>query len=327
MKSIQTSAYICQCFKITDERLAEIAADAGSVDFDHLRTYYEIGSRCTACEIDVRDFLHELAQDRVPRTGTSGVPLRVRARTHARALKAEARIRTRQLLNWPRRFAVFMVRGHGFESELVLSNLCFPDDARNANGRAVKFDTQLRDAQGREVGPVKRWSLESDHSRAYALDDLAPEVPGEFVGTVFLRFYGLRETGSLRPYCRLRHHRTSAGYQGSTHYHDQFLTRPHYQHVIVTHPIVEGQRCFLALSNPLDETYRSPLHLRSGEEEWTVDVEIPGHGAMWAPVDALFPDAPAQATDAFLWLGSADTVMAWFFWHHTQADVWVAQHK
>ena len=327
MKSLESSAYLCQCFKITDEALAEIASKAGSCDFDHLRKYYDVGSRCTACEIDARDLLYELSQGRVQETGRGSAPLGVRLRKQAQVAKAEAKIRARQVLRWPRRFAVFMVRGEGHESELVLSNLRFPDDTDNANGRAVKFETELRDTRGRAIGSPRRWTLPSDHSRAYPLEALAPELSGDFVGTVFLRFYGLRETGSLRPYCRLRHHPTEDGFQGSTHYHDQFLTRAHYQHVMVTHPIVAGQRCWLALSNPVQDVYRSPLHLRAGDRQWTTQIEIPGLGTLWQPVDSLFPEAPAEAEEAFLWLESEDTLMAWFFWHHTRADVWVAQHK
>jgi bacterioferritin-associated ferredoxin len=321
--------FICQCFKVTEPALLEIVQRTGCYDYDQLRDAYRVGSRCTSCEVEIRDLLHEAQHARVGDSDAIGIPLGPRVRAQMRRVTTATRFWARRLLRRRRRFGIFAVRGPGYESELVLSNLTFPDDARNANGARVRFDVLLRGGDGRLLGQRRGLSLPADRSRAYKVSEIAAGAPEHFHGTLFVDFRALRETGSLRPYCRFRYQPSASGYQGSCHYHDQFVARPHYQHVVVTHPLHAGETCWIALSNPLGRPYVSNGHLRVGERTLTTRIDIPAWGALWKPVPELFPEASGRQAheSSFFWLDSDAAVMAWFFWHNEQHDLWSAQHK
>lgn len=326
------SAYICQCFKVTEEDLLAKARSSGCYDFDELRRYYHIGSRCTSCEVEIRDLLHEVQHERTPGGSGSGIPLIRRVQAALRPLPRYTRFLVRKALRIPRRFEVFAVKGPGFASELVLSNLTFPDDASNANGDKVRFDIMLRDHNGKVIGGRKREQIRADQSLVFPIDLLSQKIGEKFFGTVAVRFYGLRETGSLRPYCRLRYKMAYSAEMGSCHYHDQFTQRRHYQHVVVTHPLLKEEICWIALSNPVAASYNSRAHLEGKSSRLTTEVVIPPNGAIWSSISELFG---AQAVADFLnsnpnsyfWLESDAPLMAWFFWHNLRTNAWSAQHK
>ena len=326
------SAYICQCFKVSEDDLLAKARSSGCYDFDELRRYYDIGSRCTSCEVEIRDLLHEVQHERAPGGSPSGIPLIRRLQAAMRPVPSYARFLARKVLRIPRRFEVFAVKGQGFASELVLSNLTFPDDESNVNGDEVHFDIVLRDHAGVVVGSRKGERIRADESLVFPLDLLLRPIGETFFGTVAVWFYGLRETGSLRPYCRLRYKIGSSMEMGSCHYHDQFTQRRHYQHVIVTHPVLTEETCWVALSNPVMETYRSKAHLEGKGNRLITDVMIPPGGAIWSSIPDLFGvEAVAEflesSLNSFFWLESDAPLMAWFFWHNPRTNAWSAQHK
>jgi bacterioferritin-associated ferredoxin len=324
------SQYICQCFRVTEAELLKRAREINSYDFDELRRYYDVGSRCTSCEVEIRDVLHEFSNERVTDAPSKRVPLIPRIKARIRPWRGTARFLARKALMVPRRFEVFAVKDERIESELVLSNLAFPDDVRNANGPRVRFDIILRNDAGKSVAHRTNLRLGSNESRVYSLAEIWPGISDRFVGTVAVNFYGLRETGSLRPYCRLRYHMAESTALGSCHYHDQFTRRPHYQHVIVTHPMLRGETCWLGLSNPVDSTYRSRAFLQAGDKRLEATVEIPPLGALWGTVPDLFGrDRVSSLTgsNSVFWLESESPLMAWFFWHNPQFNAWSVQHK
>ena len=324
------SQYICQCFKVTEAELLKRAREINSFDFDELRKYYDIGSRCTSCEVEIRDVLHEYSHERTTDAPTKRVPLIPRIKARLRPWRGTARFLARKALMVPRRFEVFAVKDDRIESELVLSNLAFPDDVRNANGPRVRFDIILRNEVGTIVSHRKNLSLASNESRSYALAEIWPAVGNRFVGTVAVHFYGLRETGSLRPYCRLRYHMAQSPALGSCHYHDQFTRRPHYQHVIVTHPLMREETCWLALSNPVESPYRSRAFLQGGDKRLVATVEIPPLGALWRTLPDVFGServASLTGSNCVFWLESDSPLMAWFFWHNPEFNAWSVQHK
>jgi bacterioferritin-associated ferredoxin len=325
------SGYICQCVKMTESELLARARKSDCFDFDQLRAVYGVGSRCTSCEVEIRDVLHEAEHQRVAPTGRAlRVPMLRRVRAAIRPLPARARFWARRALRVPRRYEIFVVRRKDFESELVLSNLKFPDDERNPNGDRVRFDLRLRDQGGSFLGEPRHLALGVNESRVITLAELYPHIEQEFTGTLAIHFYGLRETGSLRPYCRLRYEMAGDAKAGSCHYHDQFTTRKQYQHVIVTHPLVTDETCWVAFSNPVDAPYDSLAYLQLGEKRLSARVTIAPRGAFWKSIPTLFgldEQLLREAPKGVFWLESDGPLMAWFFWHDTRNDAWSVQHK
>jgi bacterioferritin-associated ferredoxin len=323
-------SYICQCFKIKPDDLTKIATENNCYDFYSLRSYFDVGSRCTACEVEVLDHLVELQRELKENATATRIPWMRKARADVKQVKTESRFLLRRLLRVPRNFGLFVVRGTGYETELVLSNLTFPEDDKNANGKQVRFDTEVYDSSGQLLAAQKNLTVLADHSRTFNLKMLAPEAPPYFHGMLLLRFYGLRETGSLRPYCRFKYNFQDGIYQGGCHYHDQFLKRRHYQHILVTHPLKESLTCWVAFSNPTQEPYTSNAYLQAGKESLKTEFQLPPYGSLWASIPQLFGSKVTDFQDlknAFFWLDSDAPLMAWFFWQKEEQNVWSVQHK
>lgn len=166
--------------------------------FGQLKDLYKFGDRCTSCEIEVRDMLDDFQKGRLQRRN-GRLPLRVWIRLFRQRRQAfrEAKERQKTAL---RRAGLFVISDDRIESVLVLSNVGFPEDKRNANGRRVAFKALLYDAGGQRVAESDQ-SLRNGASRDYSLEQLFPNVliPKPFVGCLYLDFFRLWELGVAAP--------------------------------------------------------------------------------------------------------------------------------
>ena len=128
---------MCACRKTTYGQLLEMFESVPQASFGQLKELYKFGDRCTSCEIEVRDMLDDFQKGRLQRRN-GRLPLRVWVRLFWQRRQAfrEAKERQKTAL---RRAGLFVISDDRIESVLVLSNVGFPEDQRNANGRRVEF--------------------------------------------------------------------------------------------------------------------------------------------------------------------------------------------
>ena len=319
---------VCNCFQVTYDDLQKMLDATNGAGFEVLKKYYRVGSRCTSCEYEIKDLVAVYREERrLGQIGVNGgvVPFRRRLERAMRELRDA--VRRRLTL---RRFGIFVVRDDGGESSLVLSNLKFPEDARNANGREIVFHVTLFNAAGARVGQRKNLRLGSGASREFSLDELFDGLPEKFHGMLLLDYAVLHEVGSLRPYCCFNFDRAESGYRGRWHYHDKYSLGAYNGHFHNNHPLFAGQECWMAVSNPCGAAYVSVVKLRvAGGRMWEREFSLPPHGSWWGRVRDLFPGQPAlPAADgnAVLWFEHNQRLMVWFFWQKPADNIWVVQH-
>lgn len=318
---------VCNCFQITYEAMERILQQTDGAGFEELKKHYQVGTRCTSCEYEIKDMIRVYREERargVIGVGGAHIPLGRRVGTWFRDFKTS--IRHHMTV---RRFGIFVIRQGGISSSLVLSNLDFPEDARNANGAAVRFSVILFDAQGRQLARRDGLELPAGHSGEWSLEELFPQVKGDFFGMAFIDYRVLKQVGSLRPYCVLHYAHGDPPRPGRWHYHDKYSVTDYNGHYHCNHPLPAGQECFLALSNPVDRPYASAVHLRRGDGALvTRQIELPPLGSAWIDVRALFGIAEPVAqgdSNALLWFESNQRLMVWCFWR-TGGGVWLVQH-
>jgi bacterioferritin-associated ferredoxin len=320
---------VCNCFQVTSEDMDRILAETGGADFATLKRYYQVGSRCTSCEYEIKDLItvyrEERQQGQLAVAGAR-VPLGRQLGAWYRQLKLSILQRLEQ-----RRFGIFVIRRPGFESSLVLSNLTFPEDSANANGNHVTCSASLYDQDGSLIARSESFDVGANQSRELWLHELFPGVTDDITGMMFVDYHTLRQVGSLRPYCCLNFSPRAGQYAGRWHYHDKYRgDRDYNGYYHCNHPIVAGQTCWLAISNCGTREYRSDVCLRlNGGRLLKREVNIPAHGSLWINVPEFFGIADADSaveTNSLLWLDNNQALMVWFFWRKLHDDIWLVQH-
>lgn len=318
---------VCNCFQVTYDDVQKMLRETNGASMETLKKYYQVGTRCTSCEYEIKDLItvyHEEQRQGELVLGGVGVPLGRRIGTAYRRIKLDV---LRRLI--ARRYGIFVLRREDMESSLVLSNMQFPEDCTNANGPAISFRVVLFDRAGQNVARSRTLKLGNNESREFWLVDLFPGLKGNLTGMLFIDYGVLTQVGSLRPYCCLNFRRMNGEFQGRWHYHDKFRTEPYNGYYHCNHPLVIGQVCYLAASNPIDQPYRSRVFMRTtdGRERETT-IEIPPYGSLWRSVTELFPEIPDDhgESNALLWFENNQALMVWFFWHKQNDDIWLVQH-
>jgi len=251
---------VCNCFQISCEDMNQILSETNGASFDLLRRHYQVGTRCTSCEYEIKDMIKVFREEREQGMlgfAGMGIPLGRRIGTWYRDFKT-AILHHLTL----RRFAIFVMRKQELSTSLVLSNLDFPEDICNANGSAVDFSVTLFDSAGKRLARRVGLSLPANRSAEYSLEELFPDVRDDFFGMIFVDFRVLRQVGSLRPYCVLNFTHGHPARSGRWHYHDKYSLTDYNGHYHCNHPLPAGQECWIALSNPVERPYRSAVHLR-----------------------------------------------------------------
>ena len=320
---------VCNCFQITCEDMQRILAETNGANFETLKKYYQVGSRCTSCEYEIKDLItvyREEQQQAKLSVGGADIPLGRKVGAWFRGIKLSIRPHLTV-----RRFAIFVIRRDGFESSLTLSNLAFAEDPSNINGSEVSFQVTLFGLDGRVLAKSGSLQLRSDQSREYWLHELFPSVTCDLTGMIFVDYKMLKQVGSLRPYCCFNFGKRGAQYRGRWHYHDKYRGVQDYNgYYHCNHPLFPGQECWMAISNCGERPYRSTACLRfSNGQVVKRPVELPAFGSLWTKVEDFFgADTVAHRGDnnSLLWLEDNQGLMLWFFWHKPADDLWLVQH-
>lgn len=320
---------VCNCFQITCEDMQKILEETKGANFETLKEYYQIGSRCTSCEYEVKDLIsvyREEQQEARLSVGEADIPLGRKVGAWLRRMKLSIRPHLAV-----RRFAIFVIRRADFESSLTLSNLPFPEDPGNVNGSAVSFQLTLYDVDGGVLAKSASLQLRSGHSQEYWLHELFPTVTGEITGMMFIDYAPFKQVGSLRPYCCFNFGKRENEFRGRWHYHDKYRgSRDYNGYYHCNHPLFQGQECWMAVSNCGDRAYSSKACLRFSDGRMVErPLELPAFGSLWIKVENFFGiEAATHRGDpnSLLWLEGNQGLMLWFFWHKTADDLWMVQH-
>lgn len=327
-ESQQTRRNVCNCFQITYEKMQRIVDETNGASFEILRDNYQVGSRCTSCEYEIKDMVRVWKEEQVQgMVGIAGARIPLGRRLGASWRHMKTAIRHHFTV---RRFAIFMIRRNDISTSLVLSNLAFPEDRFNVNGKQVEFAVTLFDVDGRRIARRTGLVLGDGCSLELSLAELFPNVRGDITGMMLIDYRLLRQVGSLRPYCVFNFTHGVPARPGRWHYHDKYAAHDYNGHYHCNHPFPAGQECWMAISNPLARTYSSDVHLRLADGT-TISrtVDVPPLGSMWVELRSFFGiQRPTVWSDAnaLLWFEDKQRLMVWFAWKQLSDSRWIVQH-
>lgn len=325
------SGYLCHCLRITVEDFEEILQKNPGTDYAALKAAYGIGTMCSSCEYEAKGILVE--KNLTTRRRVSAPPtLASRVKSHwkkaRQALISAAGLRSDAPSRKTYYTGIFFMRYEGLESRLAVSNIKFPEREQNANGDQVTFSTSLFGEQGQKLAESRPVILRDGESRELSLAELFPDFHGDFVGSLYIDFPDLTQTGSLRPYGILTN--TSSPAEARCHYHDKFgyFREPGY--VQNTAPFEPGQKCWLAVSNCQDRAYESEVLLKAAGQKYAAKLSLPPMASKWIALEDLFGAGnlppESQRSPALFWLENPQHVMVYFFWFNQSANSWMGQH-
>jgi len=319
---------VCNCYQITYEQMQRIVDETNGASFETLRENYQVGSRCTSCEYEIKDMVRVWQEEHARgMVGMAGVQIPLGRRIGASWRGIKTAIRHHFTL---RRFAIFMIRRNDISTSLALSNLAFPEDRSNVNGKQVEFMVTLFDVDGRKLARRTGLVLRDGCSVELSLEDLFPDVRGDVTGMMIIDYRLLRQVGSLRPYCVFNFSHGVPARRGRWHYHDKYAAHDYNGHYHCNHPFQPKQECWMAISNPLASSYSSAVHLRLADGT-TISrtVDVPPLGSMWVELRSFFGlQRPSEWSDpnALIWFENKKRLMVWFAWKQLSDGRWIVQH-
>jgi bacterioferritin-associated ferredoxin len=148
------SEYVCYCKNVTlcDVKKAFLANR--KLTYADLQRDLEVGLQCASCEYEVKGALDDYRAEVGIASEVDGRPLLLTRRSTMQKVKGLIDTAlgkdTRKM-----KAGLFVIRQPGLESKLVLSNLDFPELARNPNGSKVVFRATFVDQAG-EVRAISR---------------------------------------------------------------------------------------------------------------------------------------------------------------------------
>lgn len=333
--SIETG-YLCHCLRITAERFERILDDEPAPNYPLLKEKYCIGTKCSSCEYEAKGVLNDYLLLHPDKNGRKAV-------ARPRGLRADLRFAWKQLRDRisppaPKKkkqepaskayhTGIFFMRRDGLESHLVVSNLRFPEHARNLNGQHATFRARLFGEDGGELGVSSPVTVADGQSLELSAQDLFPELKGDFTGGLYVDYDELAQTGSLRPYGVMVN--TAGDFGARCHYHDKFGLQPDPGYFQNAAPLEPGQDCWMALSNCQPLPYDSAMWLKAGGKKYSAPLHVAPMASLWVKLEDFFPelDIPeSQRSPALLWLDNPQHVMVYFFWYHRRDRTWMGQH-
>jgi len=319
---------VCNCYQVTFERMQSILHETNGASFEVLRENYQVGSRCTSCEYEIKDMVRGWQEEHARGVvAMAGVRLPLGRRLGASWRRLKTAIRHHFTL---RRFAVFVLRRQDMSTSLALSNLAFPEDRTNVNGKRVEFMVTLFDSEGRRLARQTGLVLRDNCSVELSLEELFPSVTGDVTGMMIIDFRSLRQVGSLRPFCVLCFTHGNPPRPGRWHYHDKYALHDYNGHYHCNHPFPSNQDCWMAISNPLARRYSSAVHVRLADGTTVSrNVDVPAYGSMWVELRSFFGlhRAPEWSDpNALVWFEEHKRLMVWFAWKQRSDGRWIVQH-
>lgn len=319
------SGYLCHCLRITVEDFEKMIAENPGADFAKLKEKTGIGSKCSSCEYEAKGLILEAPLTHHAAEQRPSLVARVEQAVANGRRALHDLVTGRKTGHYNYYSGIFFMRRHGMESRLAVSNLTFPERAKNPNGRRVSLKARLYGDNGELLAESKQIVIPANGSRELTIAEMFPGFTAEFTGSLYVDFPLLAQTGSLRPYGILT---ATDGGEARCHYHDKFgyFKEPGYVHS--TSPFEPGQTTWFAVANCQNLPYKTEAFLKVGGKKLSVPFELPPMGSCWVKLEDLFgkDNLPEDRSPALFWLESNQHVMAYFFWHNESANTWTGQH-
>jgi bacterioferritin-associated ferredoxin len=329
------SGYLCHCMRITQNRFEQILEEEPAPTYHCLNEKYGIGSVCSACEYEAKGvltdylLLHPEKNGKTPRAQGIRTDLKEAWRQLRERFAPSPPPAPKRRPPAPKAYhtGIFFMRRDGLESHLVVSNLRFPEHAKNINGQAATFRAKIFGEEGRELALSSPIAVPDGGSLELSPGDLFPDLAGEFTGGLYVEYDALAQTGSLRPYGVLVN--TSNESRARCHYHDKYGFHPDPGYFQNSSPFEPGQTCWMALANCQAATYETEVHAKFGRRRFQAAMSVAPMASRWVKLESLFPDLDlpaAERANGLFWLENPQHVMVYFFWFNERSRTWLGQH-
>jgi bacterioferritin-associated ferredoxin len=339
-------AFVCHCARIRHTELLEIFEESSNPSYENFKRQYGIGGQCASCEYEVKAILDEYIGSRGGILEVPRHPLRQRILDRAAAVRRwMARLRPEKKKtkgkgkgkkNGPAkktgptinsRACMFFIQSPALQSSLVISNVNNPESNVNPNRGTVFFRVLVYDAAGELRKETGRLALRGNETRELFPADIFGEAPEDFLGSLYVEYFDLEATNTLRPYCVLNHYGADGRLRSRQHYHDKLYGGIIPGFVQCPSVLMPDRECWVAMVNCGTHDFTATFHLRLNGELKSVEQRFGPRAAAFRSITELFGvEVSAGTLDGHFWIESDRYVMTYFFWHARDTDVWIGQH-
>jgi bacterioferritin-associated ferredoxin len=329
------SAFVCHCARIRHSELLEIFSESSDPSYEDFKQRYGIGGQCASCEYEVQAILDEYLGSRSPdMVSPPRHPLRQRLLDRGTSFRQWLkRLRPKQKAHEnsePRvnsRACMFFIRTKALQSSILISNINNPESNTNPNRDTVLFRILLYDADGTLVLQTEPLKVGPNETKELFGEDFWDRIPDDFIGSVYVEYYDLVTTNTLRPYCVLNYFGPDGVLRSRQHYHDKLYTGIIPGFVQCPSALMPGRECWVAMVNCAAHEFDATLFFRADGETRQLTQRLSPRQAVFRSVSELFGVGIAHTpVEAHFWIESEWYVMTYYFWHVLDKDVWIGQH-
>ena len=335
------SGFVCHCARIRHSELLEIFAETAEPSYEKFKRQYGIGDQCASCEYEVKAILDEYTANHKTGGLHEKRELALRRRTARPAYKERAGAAREYLGRFAKNlFRIFNTsrkinaRGCMFflwtprmRSSLVVSNVSGPETNHNPNRGAVHFRVRIYDAAGGLFTEIPGLKVHANETREIRFDDALASITGDFVGSLYVEYFNLEVTNTLRPYCVMSYTGPDGLLRSRQHYHDKFYGGIIPGFVQCPSVLMPRRECWVAMTNCGTHDFMATLCLRfQGEVHRVTQHFGPRFSAFRSITEMFGVPVDETAQSGHFWIESERYVMSYFFWHALDSDIWIGQH-
>jgi bacterioferritin-associated ferredoxin len=328
------SKFVCHCARIRHSELLEIFSESADPSYENFKQQYGIGGQCASCAYEVQAILDEYIGSRSPDM--------VQAPRHSLVQHIVDRG------NWFRRWmenlyskdvdrgieskvnsraCMFFIRTKALRSSIVISNINNPESNINPNHGNVFFRILAYGADGTLRHETQRFKVMPNETRELSAEDILGSGSVDFVGSVYVEYFDLLVTNTLRPYCLLNYFGPDGSLRSRQHYHDKLYSGIIPGFVQCPSTLMPQRDCWVAMVNCSAQEFDATLLLRVKDETRRVEQHFSPRQSAFRSISEMFnTKVPDSVVEAHFWIEAERYVMTYFFWHVLKVDVWVGQH-
>jgi bacterioferritin-associated ferredoxin len=331
------SAFVCHCARIRHSELLEIFSESSDPSYENFKQRYGIGGQCASCEYEVQAILDEYLGSRSPdMVSLPRHPLRRRLlvrgtsfRQWLKKLRPKQKGTTHEVSE-PRvnsRACMFFIRTKALQSSILVSNINNPESNINPNHGTILFRILLYDADGTLIQQTEPLKIGPNETKELFAEDFWDRSPDDFIGSVYVEYYDLVTTNTLRPYCVLNYFGFDGALRSRQHYHDKLYTGIIPGFVQCPSALMPGRECWVAMVNCAAHEFDATLFFRTNSETRQLTQHFPPRQTVFRSISELFGVGIADTpVEAHFWIESERYVMTYYFWYVLEKDVWIGQH-
>lgn len=329
------SGFVCHCARIRHSELLEIFSESDAPSYENFRRQYGIGGQCASCEYEVKAILDEyvgnLGSERPAEkrdsalTSWNGRLASLRTWAHHRLEEWRSRSAAPGKIN--ARACMFFAWMPRLRSSLVISNVNGPETNYNPNRGTVHFRIRIYDSVGELFAEISDLKIHANETREIRFEKTFAEMTGNFLGSLYVEYFDLKVSNTLRPYCVLNYTGSDGLLRSRQHYHDKFYGGIIPGFVQCPSVLMPRRECWVAMTNCGSHEFTATLCLRHRDEERRITQTFPARGSAFRSISEMFGVPVAERPDdAHFWIESERYVMTYYFWHALDTDVWIGQH-